>query len=363
MGKKTALYEEHLRLGAKIVDFAGWDMPLHYGSQIEEHCQVRRDSGMFDVSHMTVCDVNGPGARDFMRLVLANDVDRTTAGKALYTCMLNEDGGVIDDLITYNLGQGRFRIITNAATRDKDLAWLRRQAEPFDVSLSEVGSSALIAVQGPAAREKVHSALDAAARAAARQLAPFEAADVGGLFISRTGYTGEDGYEILVSADRAVEFWTALYNAGVKPAGLGARDTLRLEAGMALYGNDMDEAVSPLDAGLAWTVAWKPEDRKFIGRAALEAGRRDESRPRLIGLVLQERGVLREHQKVYNGDRVAGQITSGSYSPFLKRAIALARVAPDVKDRCWVDVRGRRLEANVVKPPFVRHGKVRVALT
>lgn len=360
MAKRTALYEEHVRLGAKIVDFAGWDMPLHYGSQIEEHCQVRRGAGMFDVSHMTISDLEGARAREFLRRVLANDIDKAAPGKAVYTCMLNEDGGVIDDLIVYNLGEGRYRAITNAATRDKDLAWIRQHAEAFGVTVREQAQSALIAVQGPEARDRLHSVLDAAGRETAEGLAPFQAAHAGDLFISRTGYTGEDGYEILLPAEQAVDLWTALYNAGVKPAGLGARDTLRLEAGMALYGTDMDESITPLEAGLAWTVAWKPEDRDFIGRAALEAVRGDETHSRLVGLVLRDRGVLRSHQKVYDGDTEAGEITSGSYSPFLELAIALARVAPGVTDSCTVDVRGRRLSADVVKPPFVRHGKSRI---
>jgi aminomethyltransferase len=357
MGNKTPLYNEHVRHGAKIVDFAGWDMPLHYGSQIEEHQAVRADAGMFDVSHMTVSDVTGARAFDFLRRVFANDVGRLDAGKALYTCMLNETGGVIDDLIVYRLGDQHYRIITNAATHDKDLAWLRRHAADFGVTLNEIGDTALIAVQGPRARDKVHAVLkDDATRAAVAALGTFRAAQIGDMFISRTGYTGEDGYEILLPAAQAPAFWNALYEAGVRPIGLGARDTLRLEAGMALYGSDMDEAVTPLECGLTWTVAWNPPERDFIGRGRLEADRARPAR-KTIGLVLKEGGVLRAHQQVYVGERAVGEITSGSYSPFLQCSVALARVDSDVADQCTVDVRGRRLPARIVTPPFVRHGK------
>lgn len=364
-GNRTPLYDEHVRLGAKIVDFAGYDMPLHYGSQLEEHQQVRTDAGMFDVSHMTVTDVSGAGGRDFLRHVLANDVDKLVPGQALYTCMLNPDGRVLDDLIIYRLSEpSQWRLVTNAATREKDLAWLHQQAGDFDVSLQTHDASALIAIQGPRARDKVHGVLDESARAAAAQLGNFQAVEAGELFIAHTGYTGESGYEILVPAGRAVALWQALLEAGVKPVGLGARDTLRLEAGMALYGQDMDENTTPLETGLGWTIAWQPEDRDFIGRAALEALRDGGVRQKSVGLVLEGKGVLRAHQKVFAGDREVGEITSGSYSPVLERAIALARIDRDVgDDRCSVEMRGRRQDASVVKPPFVRHGKVRVQLS
>jgi len=357
MGHRTPLYNEHVRHGAKIVDFAGWDMPLHYGSQLEEHRQVRTDAGMFDVSHMTVSDVGGARTLDFLRHMFANDVARLDAGKALYTCMLNESGGVIDDLIVYRLNTQHFRLITNAATRDKDLAWLLRHAADFDVTLDAHKDYALIAVQGPQARDKVHAVLkDETARAAVAGLGVFRSTQIGAVFVSRTGYTGEDGYEILLPAAQAPAFWASLHAAGVRPIGLGARDTLRLEAGMALYGSDMDEAVSPLECGLTWTVAWNPPERDFIGRAVLEAQRARPPR-KMIGLVLREGGVLRAHQQVYAGDRAVGEITSGSFSPFLQCSVALARVEGNTTGECTVDVRGRRLPVRVVTPPFVRHGK------
>ena len=358
--KHTPLHDQHVALGAKMVDFGGWDMPLAYGSQIEEHHQVRRDAGMFDVSHMTVVDITGPQARDYLRRLLANDVDRLAApGKALYSCMLDEQGGVIDDLIVYHLDANRYRMVINAATTDKDLAWMRRQAEGFDVDLKVRDDLAMIAVQGPTARERVHRVLGGEAERVA-DLKPFFMAELGEMAVARTGYTGEDGYEIMLPAGAAADFWQRLLDAGVKPCGLGARDTLRLEAGMNLYGSDMDETVTPLESGLAWTVAFEPADRDFIGRAALERQRAEGVGRKLVGLVLEDRGVLRNHQPVLVNGAVAGEITSGSFSPTLGRAIALARVPADTGDSVAIEMRGKTLHARVVKPPFVRHGKALV---
>ncbi len=356
--KHTPLHDEHVALGAKMVDFGGWDMPLAYGSQIEEHHRVRRDAGMFDVSHMTVVDIRGPQARDWLRRLLANDVAKLARpGKALYSCMLNEEGGVIDDLIVYRLGDDRYRMVINAATTDKDLAWMRRKAEGTDVDLQVRDDLAMIAVQGPMAREKAHAALGDEAAAVAGALEPFFMAEIGDLAVARTGYTGEDGYEIMLPAAEAVAFWRRLQAAGVAPCGLGARDTLRLEAGMNLYGADMDETVTPLESGLAWTVAFAPAERDFIGRAALERQKAEGVKRKLVGLVLEDRGVLRNHQIVRVAGEPAGEITSGSFSPTLGRAIALARVPAETGEAVEVEVRGRPLKAKVVKPPFVRHGK------
>jgi len=357
MGKKTPLYDKHVGLGAKIVDFGGWDMPLHYGSQIDEHHQVRRDAGMFDVSHMTVLDLRGPRTREFLRRLLANDVVRlNTPGKALYSCMLNESGGVIDDLISYYLDDDWYRLVVNAATHDKDLAWIRDHAQAFSVEVDEPPQLAMVAVQGPNARAKVHAVLDGPVRERTESLARFSAVRADEWFIARTGYTGEDGYEIILPAAEVTALWDALYNAGVAPCGLGARDTLRLEAGMSLYGADMDEITSPLESGLGWTVAWEPAERDFIGRAALEAQRAQGVVRTLVGLVLEDKGVLRNHQKVVTGSG-GGEITSGSFSPTLGKAIALARVPAAAQGSCQVEVRGRLLMARMVKPPFVREGK------
>ncbi len=358
MGKRTPLYDQHVAMGAKIVDFAGWDMPIHYGSQLEEHHQVRNAVGMFDVSHMTIVDLNGPGASDFLRYLLANDVARLKQeGKALYSCMLNPAGGVIDDLIVYYMRPDWYRMVVNSSTRDKDLTWIMQQAEAFDVQVLERPELAMIAVQGPQAPEKLKRVLDNQADAVVDALKVFFAAEVGDYFIGRTGYTGENGFEVILPAQLASRFWQELHAQGVEPIGLGARDTLRLEAGMNLYGTDMDEDTSPLEAGLGWTIAWEPADRDFIGRQKLEALRKDKPTKKLVGLVLQDKGVLRNHQKVVVPGVGEGEITSGSFSPTLGKAIAFASVPVAIGDECSIDMRGRMLTARVVKLPFVRNGK------
>jgi len=355
MLKQTALNAAHRAMGAKMVDFSGWDMPIHYGSQIEEHHQVRRDAGMFDVSHMLAIDVEGSSAREFLSSLLANNVSRLQMpGKALYSCMLNPQGGVLDDLIVYFLREDWFRIVVNAATCDKDLAWMQAQAKAFrDLRLQPRREMAIVAVQGPQAREKVWQAVPEM-RAATELLKPFQAAECAPYFVGRTGYTGEDGFEIILPAAQAPAFWQALSAVGVKPIGLGARDTLRLEAGMNLYGQDMDESVTPLESGLAWTVDLSAE-RDFIGKAALkeQAPARD-----LFGLVLLDKGVLRSHQAVSTAHG-AGEITSGSFSPTLDKSIALARLPKNtaIGDTVQVTVRDKSLTAKVVKYPFVRNGK------
>ncbi len=363
MSNRTPLYDEHVADGGKLVDFAGWEMPINYGSQIEEHNQVRKDAGMFDVSHMTVVDLEGDRTREFLRHLLANNIDRLKdSGKALYSCMLNEAGGVIDDLIVYFLRDDFFRMVVNAGTREKDIAWLEKQATAFSVSISERPELAMIAVQGPSARDKTLPLLADSVRSAASELKPFFGVFDGDWFIARTGYTGEDGFEIILPAAEAAGFWQRLRDAGVKPVGLGARDTLRLEAGMNLYGSDMDESISPLEAALGWTVAWEPAERDFIGRAAIEKQREQGVKQKLVGLLLEGKGVLRNHQKVIAGAGAEGEITSGSFSPTLQRAIAFARVPADAGDTCQVDVRGKLLTARVVKPPFVRNGEAQIEL-
>jgi len=360
MTRKTPLNDAHRALGAKMVDFGGWDMPLHYGSQVDEHHQVRRDAGMFDVSHMTVVDLHGDDVRGFLRGLVANSVDKLKVkGKALYTCMLDERGGVIDDLIVYYMDDTHYRLVVNAATREKDLAWIRKQA-PTGVDVREREDLAIVAVQGPTARERVASLLDGDAATRAGKLGRFsaiqvEARDGTPLFLARTGYTGEDGFEVVVPADRVAALWQSLLDAGVRPAGLGARDTLRLEAGLNLYGQDMDESTTPYESALAWTVALD-EGRDFIGRAALEAQREAGVPRQLVGLVLDDKGVLRHGQRVTtaNGD---GEILSGTFSPTLGKAIAFARVPAGDPGEVQVDMRGRMLPLRVVKFPFVREGQ------
>jgi aminomethyltransferase len=363
MGKKTPLYDSHVAAGARIVDFGGWDMPLHYGSQLDEHHIVRTSAGAFDVSHMTVVDVIGDGALDFLRHLLANDVARLKeAGKALYSCMLNSDGGVIDDLITYYLAPGRYRMVVNAATRDKDVAWINERAAGFNVGISERPELAMIAVQGPRARELAAAVLDSEWREKALALKPFFALEADELFIARTGYTGEDGWEIVMPAERAADFWANFVAAGIRPCGLGARDTLRLEAGMNLYGSDMDETISPLEAGLGWTIAWEPEERNFIGRKPLTAMRADKSRRQFAGLLLEGKGVLRDHMRVIVDGFGEGEITSGGFSPTLQRSIAMARLPAGDYDHAQVEVRNKLLGVRVVKLPFVRNGKAHIKI-
>jgi aminomethyltransferase len=357
MPQQTPLHATHVAAGARMVDFAGWDMPVNYGSQIEEHHAVRRDAGMFDVSHMLALDLEGPDAKAFLRGLVANDVARLVEpGKALYSCMLNLQGGVIDDLIIYFLSDTSYRIVVNAGTADKDVAWIREQMRNTgtQASLAVRRDLAMIAVQGPNARAKTWAAISGS-EAASAALKPFQAGIFGEYFIARTGYTGEDGFELTLPVDQAAATWAALAAAGVAPCGLGARDTLRLEAGMALYGNDMDESVSPLDAGLAWTVDFKDESRDFIGKAALLA---QGTRQQTLGLVLEDKGVLRSHQKVFAAQG-EGETTSGTFSPTLQKSIALARLPLGVVpgDAVEVDIRGKRLKARVVKAPFVRKGQ------
>lgn len=366
----TPLNSAHRAAGAKMVDFGGWDMPVNYGSQIEEHHAVRSDAGMFDVSHMCVVDIEGANARSFLRGLLANNVDKLQVeGKALYSCMLNESGFVIDDLIVYFFREDWFRLVVNAGTAVKDIAWIEAQnaATHSGVTITQkrdgqIGASmALIAVQGPNARAKVYQVLPTA-QAAGEAMKPFNAVIVkdtpfGEVMVARTGYTGEDGFELAFPAAQAENAWNALIAAGVKPAGLGARDTLRLEAGMNLYGQDMDDTVNPLDAGLAWTIDLVSE-RDFVGKAALKAmGQRFQ----FVGLILREKGgVLRAHQKVIAASGSTGEITSGTFSPTMQQAIALARVPMDVAigDTVKVEIRDKQLAASVVKLPFVRNGKI-----
>jgi aminomethyltransferase len=350
-------------MGGKMVPFGGWEMPLHYGSQLEEHHQVRRAAGMFDVSHMTVVDFRGKEVKAYLQRLLANDVDKLKlSGKALYSCMLNEQGGVVDDLIVYYLSDDWYRMVVNAGTTEKDLAWLEKQAAGFDIDLTPRADLAMIAIQGPQAREKTLPLLSETLRQAGAELKPFNAVADGEWFLARTGYTGEDGFEIMLPGDQAAAFWQQLKQAGVEPCGLGARDTLRLEAGMNLYGSDMDEETSPLESGLGWTIAWEPAERDFIGRSALEPQRQDAKRKRFVGLVLTGRGVLRNHLQLFDGDRPIGEVTSGGFAPTLERSIAFARVEADSGERCEVEIRGKRVPAQVVKPPFVRNGKSQLEL-
>lgn len=361
MAQQTPLYEQHNLCGARMVDFHGWMMPLHYGSQLDEHHAVRRDAGMFDVSHMTIVDLRGKRTREFLRYLLANDVAKlTTPGKALYTAMLTASAGVIDDLIVYFLSEDYFRLVVNSATREKDLAWITEHAEAFSVAITVRDDLSLIAVQGPEAKEKAATLFNAEQHSAVAGMKPFFGVQSGDYFIATTGYTGEEGYEIALPNEQAADFWQALVKAGVQPCGLGARDTLRLEAGMNLYGQEMDEGVSPLAANMGWTIAFDPSDRKFIGREALEA-QRERGTERLVGLVMTEKGVLRNELPVrftdQQGKQHEGIITSGSFSPTLGYSIALARVPRGIGETAVVQIRNREVPVRVTRPIFVRAGK------
>ena len=362
MGDRTPLYAAHLEADAKIVDFSGWDMPLHYGSQLEEHHAVRSAAGMFDVSHMTVVDIAGDETRAFLRHLLANDIDKLKApGRALYGCMLNEAGGVVDDLITYYLAEGKYRLIVNAATREKDMAWVREHSRGFGVEITERPQLAMVAVQGPKARACVTPLLPDALKDDAGDLRPFSVTASGDWFVARTGYTGEDGFEVVLPPEEAESFWQSLLQAGVRPCGLGARDSLRLEAGLNLYGQDMDETTHPYESNLGWTVALDEDSdspRQFIGREALLKARADGIDRKLVGLVLEDRGVLRPDLAVKGPDEESGRITSGGFAPTLERSVALARVPAAWTSDLSVDMRGRELKVRMVKPPFARNGDV-----
>ncbi len=385
--KTTPLYQCHVDAGAKLVDFAGWQMPVNYGSQISEHTACREQAVMFDVSHMTVLDLPDSGSgevKQFLQHLLANDVAKAKSpGDALYSCMLQDDGGIVDDLIVYRYGEHSYRLIVNAGTRDKDIDWIKKQlaANSVATDMTVRDDLALLAVQGPKAIEyAIKAAAEVLGEAVAGQLSAitelkrFSSLSVASgdnteWFVARTGYTGEDGLEIALPGEQAPALWNALTAAGVAPAGLGARDTLRLEAAMNLYGNDMDESVNPLECGISWTVAWQPREREFIGRAALESARNADgfTDRQLVGLILDGRGVLRGHQAIQVGGTVVGEITSGTFSPTLQKSIALGRVSMQAlgvqspkeiySKSCDVIIRDKAVAARFVKPPFVRDGK------
>jgi aminomethyltransferase len=365
MGRRTPLYDRHVALGARLVDFGGWDMPLHYGSQLEEHHAVRRAAGVFDVSHMAAIDLRGTEVRPFLQRLLANDVARLKdTGRALYSCMLNEQGGVLDDLIAYFLAPSFYRLIVNAGTAGSDYAWIEPRARELGVTATLRSDLGLLAIQGPDARGKASAHWSDSDAAAALALAPMSAValpSTPSVLVARTGYTGEDGFEVMLPASAIGSFWDGLIASGVRPCGLGARDTLRLEAGMNLYGADMDTSTTPLETGLAWTVDLEA-DRAFIGRPALEAQRRAGVAQRRVGLVLEDKGVLRAHQPVHAAGAGDGVVTSGSYSPTLARSIALARVPVATGAQVTVEIRARELRARVVNPPFVRHGRAVISL-
>ena len=349
--ERTPLYDAHVAAGARLTDFAGYSMPLHYGSQLAEHRAVRGSAGMFDVSHMAVIDLEGTGACDFLASVMSNDPHKAAPGRAVYTMLLNEAGGVVDDVIVYGRENG-YRVVSNAATRDKVWAWLGRHAAPFAVALTERRDLALVAVQGPRAVEIFAKAGHADAAA----LASFSCLEHAGTMVARTGYTGEDGIEVILPGEQAIALWHRLRAAGVSPAGLAARDTLRVEAGLMLYGQDMDDATTPLESALGWTVAWDPPTRAFVGREALARQRNAKPARLLKGIALSVKGIMRPGCVVRTGAG-DGVVTSGIFSPTLGYSVGFARIPRDAAGDCRIVIRGNPLPGRIVKLPFVRRGK------
>lgn len=355
---KTPLHAIHVASDARMVNFHGWEMPLHYGSQLEEHHNVRSHAGLFDVSHMTIVDILGAGGRQFLRKLLTNDVDQLQhSGRALYSCMCNEHGGIIDDLIVYQRASDNYRIVLNSATRNRDLEWIHQKCRGFSVGLQERNELAMLAVQGPEAIAKTMSVLNPSQIDAVSTLTHFECVDVDNWFFGRTGYTGEDGLEIILPTKDIATLWNSLVQVGVKPCGLAARDTLRLEAGMLLYGQDMDESTTPLESGLNWTVKWQPEERDFIGMGALLSQKQQGIPRKMIGLILEDKGIMRTGQRVVIEGAHDGIITSGTYSPTLQKSIALARVPVETGEHVLIDIRGKLIPAKAHKPRFVRNGQ------
>lgn len=363
MTKRTALHNMHNTANAVLMEFSGWEMPLHYGSQLVEHHHVRTVAGMFDVSHMGIVDVKGPASKAFLSLVLANDIGKLTeTGRSLYSCMLNDTGGIIDDLIVYYISENYYRLVVNASCTQKDLDWLKLHSEKYNLELILRTDLAMIAVQGPAAIEKAATALGAIVSNSILALDRFACVEVGTLFIARTGYTGEDGIEINLPTSQAEDCWKNLIKHGVQPVGLGARDTLRLEAGLNLYGSDMDESITPLEANLSWTVEFEPKTRNFIGRKALEKQLTAGVNKQLVSIILEEKGVLRSGQKIYSDDKEVGIVTSGTFSPLLHFAIGFARVALPLNKDYFVDIRDKKYPIRIIKGPFVKNGKANFTL-
>ncbi len=356
--RRTPLYKAHKELGGKMVNFSGWELPVYYGSQKEEHKSVREHAGIFDVSHMTVIDVSGIMAMVYLQKLLANDVHKlNTSGQAQYSIMLNENGGVIDDLIVYYLSENHYRLVVNSATKAKDLSWMVKQADMFNVTITPQPELAIIALQGPEAISIAKAILQTNNVKKLDSIKPFTSTMIDDIFFARTGYTGEDGLELIMAATKVESVWNKLVEKGATPCGLGARDTLRLEAGLNLYGSEMDEQINPLEANLGWCIAWKPEGRDFIGRAIVEKARHLTG-DKLVGVIMKERGILRAGQKLCLQDNRKGVITSGTFSPTLGYSIALARIPADaITESAKVDIRRKLLPVVIGSPRFVRKGK------
>lgn len=359
MVEKTALHQVHVDNAAKLVDFSGYSMPLHYGSVIREHLAVRESAGMFDISHMGILNIEGSGAKEWLRIMLTNDVAKLDTGRGLYSCLCRQDGGVIDDLIVFMLGENHYRLYIDAARCAKDRIWLDAHLVD-DVQITQVTGNAMIAVQGPDAVAFTCNALEAlGVPMELAELPRFSFLTHGKWFVSRTGYTGEDGVEITLPEYEASELWLALEEEFVIPAGLGARDTLRVEAGFGVYGQDIDEKHTPAESGLERTIDISDETRQFIGRKILEDHKQFGGRFFQVGLMLDGQGLLRRGANVQLVGQSIGNITSGSYSPVRAVSVGLARVSRTFTGSCDVSVRDRLRPARITTIPFVPHGMAR----
>ena len=363
--KRTPLYNTHLALNARMMPFAGFSMPVQYRVIVEEHLAVRKAAGLFDVSHMGEVFVSGPQAADFLQWLVTNDVSTLYPGRAMYTVMCREDGGIVDDLLVYCLSDARYMLVINAANTEKDITWMRGHADRFEVALEDASDRiALLALQGPATRTivdrlHVNPPVDDLKYYHFRE--GVRLAEQETMVLSRTGYTGEYGIEIYCELDQAPGLWEAIMDAGVDagllPAGLGARDTLRLEAGMALYGNELDDETNPVEAGLSWVV--KLNKNAFLGREALARIAQEGPVRKLVGFEMDERGIPRHGYELVMGDRVVGHVTSGTQSPLLGRGIGMGYIVnePPLHEEnvpVGVRVRGRVLAAHIVRPPFYK---------
>ncbi len=343
-----------------MIDFHGWDMPINYGSQLSEHEQVRNSCGIFDVSHMTILDFEGKDVKEFLRKLLANDINSLNEDfDGLYSALLNESGGILDDLIAYKLESG-YRLVFNCATRESDISWVVSQVGDMNVSFSERLDLSMIAMQGPDVFEVLSRCFSAETSNELKKKRPFQGLMENGTLVTTTGYTGEKGVEIMIDNEKANSLWQKAIQSGARPVGLAARDTLRLEAGMNLYGFEMDKMISPLECNMAWTVSLKDKERSFIGKEAFELKKKNGDHDLLKGLLFEDRCIVRSNQEIFFDEKKTkeGIVTSGTYSPTLKKSIALARIVHSDKETCLAEVRGKIFTAAIGQPRFIKEGKV-----
>ena len=343
-----------------MIDFHGWDMPINYGSQLSEHEQVRNSCGIFDVSHMTILDFEGKDVKEFLRKLLANDINALNEDfDGLYSALLNESGGILDDLIAYKLESG-YRLVFNCATRESDISWIVSQVGDMNVSFSERLDLSMIAMQGPDVFEVLSRCFSAETSNELKKKRPFQGLMENGTLVTTTGYTGEKGVEIMIDNEKANSLWQKAIQSGARPVGLAARDTLRLEAGMNLYGFEMDKMISPLECNMAWTVSLKDKERSFIGKEAFELKKKNGDHDLLKGLLFEDRCIVRSNQEIFFDEKKTkeGIVTSGTYSPTLKKSIALARIVHSDKETCLAEVRGKIFTAAIGQPRFIKEGKV-----